>query len=256
MDELDRILSDSPFEFVDLGLPSGTLWASCNVGATNPEDAGLFFAWGETEGYKITYTAEGNTITSTTIMDADGNVTDRKFIWEYYKWCDGNHNNLTKYNTDPDRGVVDNLSRLILADDLVYAVDRNSRMPSVADFEELIAHTTFSRVAIGNQGCGKFTAQNGNYIIFPAVGRVIEGLSGPNLWAIYPTGEISDLRSDECKIMYFTNTRLPDIDADNRNVGLPARAVKNKLYGNDDYYYTKEEINAKEQEINITLESK
>ncbi len=37
--------------FVDLGLPSGTKWASCNVGAEKPEDFGLYFAWGETEGY-------------------------------------------------------------------------------------------------------------------------------------------------------------------------------------------------------------
>ena len=37
--------------FVDLGLPSGTLWATCNVGATSPEQAGLYFAWGETTGY-------------------------------------------------------------------------------------------------------------------------------------------------------------------------------------------------------------
>ena len=38
-------------EFVNLGLPSGTLWATCNVGATSPEQAGLYFAWGETTGY-------------------------------------------------------------------------------------------------------------------------------------------------------------------------------------------------------------
>ena len=41
----------SKYEFVDLGLPSGLKWASCNVGAEKPEDFGLYFAWGETEGY-------------------------------------------------------------------------------------------------------------------------------------------------------------------------------------------------------------
>ena len=35
--------------YVDLGLPSGTLWATCNVGAVNPTDYGDYFAWGETE---------------------------------------------------------------------------------------------------------------------------------------------------------------------------------------------------------------
>lgn len=38
-------------EFVNLGLPSGLLWATCNVGATSPEQAGLYFTWGETVGY-------------------------------------------------------------------------------------------------------------------------------------------------------------------------------------------------------------
>ena len=36
-------------EYVDLGLPSGTLWATCNVGAKSPEQIGTFYAWGETE---------------------------------------------------------------------------------------------------------------------------------------------------------------------------------------------------------------
>ena len=50
---IDIILSGlSPFvehEYVDLGLPSGTLWATCNVGASTPEEFGNYFAWGETE---------------------------------------------------------------------------------------------------------------------------------------------------------------------------------------------------------------
>lgn len=36
---------------VDLGLPSGKLWADRNLGADNPEDTGLYYAWGETTGY-------------------------------------------------------------------------------------------------------------------------------------------------------------------------------------------------------------
>ena len=43
--------SHNGHEFVDLGLPSGLLWATCNVGATSPEQTGLYFAWGETTGY-------------------------------------------------------------------------------------------------------------------------------------------------------------------------------------------------------------
>jgi len=53
----------SGHEWVDLGLPSGTLWATCNIGANAPEDFGDYFAWGETtpmteygnHDYSITY---------------------------------------------------------------------------------------------------------------------------------------------------------------------------------------------------------
>lgn len=256
MDELDRLLSDSPFEFVDLGLPSGTLWATCNIGASKPEEAGLYFAWGETEGYKVSYTVDGNTITSTTITDKDGNATDKKFSTEHYKWIDKETDKLTKYNTDPNDGVVDNLTKLVLMDDAVYAVDRHSRMPSVADFEELIANTTFSKVVENNRACGKFTAANGKSIILPAVGIVIEqGISGINAWAIYPTRELYEYGSSECKIMYFTSSYSPRIGNEVRTVGLPIRAVKNKLYGNDDYYYTKEEIDAQKQDILVSSQN-
>ena len=55
----DLVWIDTPiqslYEFVDLGLPSGLKWATTNVGAEKPEDFGLYFAWGETEGYTRNY---------------------------------------------------------------------------------------------------------------------------------------------------------------------------------------------------------
>ena len=49
--ELDSIsfVDAEEHEWVDLGLPSGTLWATCNVGANSPEEYGDYFAWGETK---------------------------------------------------------------------------------------------------------------------------------------------------------------------------------------------------------------
>ena len=61
-------------EWVDLGLPSGTLWATCNVGAEKPEDYGDYFAWGETTA-KSTYN------------------------WNTYKYCGGSSTTMTKYCT-------------------------------------------------------------------------------------------------------------------------------------------------------------
>lgn len=48
---LSILLSEPLYEWVELGLPSGMKWAAWNVGATKPEEYGLYFAWGEIEGY-------------------------------------------------------------------------------------------------------------------------------------------------------------------------------------------------------------
>ena len=61
------LMNNSLYEFVDLGLPSGLKWASCNVGAEKPEDFGLYFAWGETEGYS-------------------GITSEKGFYWGDYKY--------------------------------------------------------------------------------------------------------------------------------------------------------------------------
>ena len=50
-DTTNKVNTHNGHEYVDLGLPSGTLWATCNVGATSPEQTGLYFAFGETTGY-------------------------------------------------------------------------------------------------------------------------------------------------------------------------------------------------------------
>ncbi len=77
--------NDSPqtHEYVDLGLPSGTKWATCNVGASSPEDYGDYYAWGETE-------------------------TKSSYNWSMYKWCKGSSTTMTKYCTNSYYGTVDN----------------------------------------------------------------------------------------------------------------------------------------------------
>ena len=65
---------DDGHDYIDLGLPSGTLWATTNVGANAPEDFGDYFAWGETEPKDV-------------------------YDWGTYKWCMGNYNTMTKYCT-------------------------------------------------------------------------------------------------------------------------------------------------------------
>ena len=44
-------INNNGHEYVDLNLPSGTLWATCNIGASKPSESGLYFQWGDTQGY-------------------------------------------------------------------------------------------------------------------------------------------------------------------------------------------------------------
>ena len=46
-------MKENGYEYVDLGLPSGTMWATCNVGADKPEDCGLLFQFGRVDGYRF-----------------------------------------------------------------------------------------------------------------------------------------------------------------------------------------------------------
>ncbi len=82
--------AENSHAYVDLGL--SVKWATCNVGATNPEDYGDYFAWGET-------------------------TTKSTYDWSTYKWCNGSDNTLTKYNTSSSNGPVDNKTQLELSDD-------------------------------------------------------------------------------------------------------------------------------------------
>lgn len=81
-------------EYVDLGLPSGTLWAKMNVGAESETDAGLYFAWGETQGYTASQVG-----------------TDKQFSWDDYALTEDSGSTMSKYNAS------DNKTHLELTDD-------------------------------------------------------------------------------------------------------------------------------------------
>ena len=133
--------------YVDLGLPSGTLWATCNVGASSPEEYGDYYAWGETES-KSTY------------------------AWSTYKWCNGSYNTLTKYCTDSSCGTVDNKKVLESSDDVAHVKwDGNWRMPTNAEMTELLGYCTWTWTTQGGKNGYKVTSKkNGNSIFLPAAG--------------------------------------------------------------------------------------
>ena len=109
------------YVYVDLGLPSGLLWATCNVGADNPEDYGDYFAWGETQP-KDTYN------------------------WSTYQYCNGSYNTLTKYCSNSSfgyNGFTDDLTTLLPEDDAATANwGSHWRMPTEEEWQELYRNTT------------------------------------------------------------------------------------------------------------------
>lgn len=138
-------------EWVDLGLPSGLLWCSHNVGATTPDEYGDYYAWGETAP-KSTYS------------------------WDTYKYCeDGGM--LTKYCTNTTLGnygydgFIDNKTTLESSDDAARVnMGIGIRTPTKAEWEELIAHTSIEGMTVNNVKGIRFTAANGNSIFLPIAG--------------------------------------------------------------------------------------
>ncbi|MCM8872753.1 MAG: hypothetical protein NDJ65_05680 [Paludibacteraceae bacterium] len=102
--------------YVDLGLTSGTKWATCNVGASKPEKYGDYYAWGETST-KVTYS------------------------WRTYKYGSGDHE-LIKYCSRSDcgkDGFTDSKTTLDLSDDAAYVNWGGAwRMPTKAQQDELL----------------------------------------------------------------------------------------------------------------------
>jgi hypothetical protein len=134
-------------EYVDLGLSVN--WATCNVGASTPEEYGDYFAWGET-------------------------ATKENYDWSTYRYCNGSRNTITKYcdnQTYGSNGYTDNLKILEVGDDAATINWGGSwRMPTEAEMLELKEDCTWTWITHNNVGGFKITGPNGNYIFLPAGG--------------------------------------------------------------------------------------
>ena len=137
--------TENGYECVDLGL--SVKWATCNVGATKPEEYGDYFAWGETQPKSI-------------------------YDWSSYKYCNGSSSTLTKYNTVSSLGTVDNKTTLELSDDAARANWGGSwRMPTEAELIELREQCTWTWTTQSGVNGYKVTSdKNGKSIFLPATG--------------------------------------------------------------------------------------
>ena len=197
-------------EYVDLGLPSGTLWATMNVGAEKPEDYGDYFAWGETEGYMSRKTT---------------------FSWATYKYYDTSSNVVTKYCTTSFFGKVDNKKELESTDDAATANwGSDWQMPSKEQFSELInsSYTTTEWTTLnGVNGRMIVSKSNGNRIFLPAAGYRFDKLSlSADSSGYYWSRSLHMGSSQSADILFFVSKYIRSYQYDYRHNGLSVRPVR------------------------------
>lgn len=140
----------SPYKKIDLGLPSRTLWADRNIGATDIYDGGKLFQWGDPTPYDVPEHA-GNTI-------IEG---QKMFSWSDYKWNpSGDHSTFTKYNETDHKLTLDP------EDDAAHVnMGSDWRMPTQDDMEELFQNTTQELYAKLTDDSDPVKVADGVYIV-------------------------------------------------------------------------------------------
>lgn len=147
------------YDYVDLGLSSGTKWATKNVGARKPSDYGLYFQWGDTSGY-----------TKEQVGTGEG---QKKFArdWSDYKWNPSHDGKtFTKYTKLGDK--------LELEDDAAHVYMGDEwHMPSTDQISELINETTTAWTTSNGVSGMTFTSQkdNSKSIFIPAASAALNG---------------------------------------------------------------------------------
>ena len=194
-------------EWVDLGLPSGTLWATCNVGANAPEEFGDYFAWGET-------------------------APKDYYDWDNYKWCNGNDSTLTKYCNDSTygyNGFVDNKVELDPEDDAAYVNWGPSwRMPTLNQTQELWQDCTWQWTQVNGVNGRLVTGPNGNTLFMPAAGQCVNNGAniGVGIWGVTWARRLGPNFPFEAFDPVFESDYMDWFVYGPRDVGYTVRAVR------------------------------
>ena len=200
------VSSGGDHAYVDLGLPSGLLWATCNVGADAPEDYGDYFAWGETQP-KDTYN------------------------WSTYQYCNGSSSTLTKYCNNSSygyNGFTDNLTTLLPEDDAATANWGNDwRMPTKEEWQELYNNTTVTWTTQNGVNGLLFTASNGNSLFLPAAGnRWYDELYYVGNYGYYWSSSLYTVNPDYAWYFFYFNSGSTGMSRYYRYYGHSVRAVR------------------------------
>ena len=230
-DEDDGSGGSDTKEYVDLGLPSGTLWATCNIGASSPEKYGSYFSWGETE-FDSKYREEVN---------SQGTVIWSGYVYTWgtytYSYTTEKSTTMTKYCTEGKlgkEGFTDDLTELDASDDVATAKWGSEwQMPSQAQFQELInsnnTTTTWTQQS-GVNGRLIKSKKNGNSIFLPAAGnKESKLLNDQGAKGYYWSRSLGTSSSDGSGLYFYSNVIGTDCDIDlARYMGLSVRPVRKK----------------------------
>lgn len=202
--------------YVDLGLPSGTLWATMNVGASSITDYGNYYAWGET--------------TPKDWSDPENKVP---YDWTTYKYAYGDYNTLTKYCNNSEygyQGFTDNLIELEMVDDAArYNWGGDWHIPSLGLIAELMAYTNSVWYDDYNESgvAGRlFTSKiNGRSMFIPASGNRngVDEYGVGSRCSLWSSSLNLGHASSACNL-YFNDGEVY-VGNDNRNDGFTVRPV-------------------------------
>ena len=199
-------------DWVDLGLPSGVLWAKCDLGANAPEEYGNYYAWGEISPKEV-------------------------YNWNTYRYgtADGEGNLLTliKYNTHSDYGTPDSLTILRATDDaatMAFGIGSGARTPTKEEWQELIDYSTVEWTTMNGVNGLKFTSiTNGNTLFFPAAGMrygsELHGVDGCGFGFYWSSSLDTNSPSDAWAFCFDANNPV-HVGKSNRRYGFTVRAVR------------------------------
>ena len=188
-------------EQVDLGLPSGTIWATCNLGASSPEEYGNYYAWGETK---------------------------QKDDYDFDNYKFGTEDNYTKYNKKDGKTILD------LEDDAANAVLGGKwHMPTKEQIQELIDNTTNKVIELNGVKGNLFTSKkNGNTLFFPfSGGKTFSKLSGEGLYSSFLSSSLYTPYKDSNYARIFSpnsNYQVASLEISPRFCGISVRGVFEK----------------------------
>ena len=190
----------SGHDYVDLGLPSGTLWATYNVGADLPEEFGDYFAWGET-------------------------MPKSTYKWSTYKYGTSS-NHLTKYCNMSENGLNDTLTVLDAEDDAATANwGRGWRMPTLDEIKELFSVCSQVRPLLNNGMPGHlYVGPNGNTLFLPLAGCCDDRVNRRDV-GYYWSNTRDSIRQDEAFCLTFSHADFIWEDHVSRKCGASVRPV-------------------------------